>query len=245
MKFQRIGDTARVSLGFDTNLERQGSLLTGVRGSPRQEARSISAAVSGRRTQERGSSRSSERPPMEDLPCETCWQKLEPHQQMVQCSGCGKWTHENCQEQLDIGMRWHAVMCLMCKNKVTHWLRIVAAAEKRRFRSWNEDDWFRSLLGQVAHGLRLVQTPNEDLNRLEYFLATALDARLNYWEHPRAVISPTEVPASPHFQAREGSVQRAAEPPGLPTPKAEPEVPPEFMQQGAVSSSRPAAGYRI
>ena len=89
-ELQRIGDTARLSLGFSANLDRQGSLLIGVRGLPQQVARSTSAAVSGRRAQERGASRSSERPQMEDLPCETCCQRLEPHQQSVQCSGCGK-----------------------------------------------------------------------------------------------------------------------------------------------------------
>ena len=73
----------------------------------------------------------------------------------------------------------------------------------------------------MTRGLRLVQTFDEDLNRLEYFMAAALDAKLNYWEDPQRVfISPTEGYASPHFRAREGSVRRAAEPPGLPTPKA-------------------------
>ena len=185
-ELQRIGDTATSSLGFSENLERQGSLLTGVRGLPQQVARRMSAAVSGQRAQERGASRSSERPQMEDLPCETCCQKLEPHQQLVQCSGCGKWTHEQCQEQLDIGMRWHVEMCLMCKNKVAHLLRIVAASETRRWRHWSEDEWFQNLLGQVTHGLRLVQTTNDVLNRLAFFMATALDARLNYWEDPNA-----------------------------------------------------------
>ena len=146
-ELQRIGDTARSSPGFNANfgrqgsspgfsenLERQGSLLIGVRGLPQQVAMSIPAAVSGQRAQERGASRSSERPQMEYLPCETCCQKLEPYPKLVQCSGCGKWTHERCQERLDIGMRWHAVMCLMCKNKVAHLLRIVATSQKRRYR---------------------------------------------------------------------------------------------------------------
>ena len=159
------------------NLDRQGSLLTGVRGLPQQAARSISAAVSGRRAQERRASRSSERPQMEDLPCETCYQKLEPSPQIVQCSGCGKWTHERCQERLDIGMRWHALMCLMCKNKVADWLRIVEASQKRRLRYWNEYEWFQNLLHQVTSGLRLVQTSDENLNSLDYFVATALDAK--------------------------------------------------------------------
>ena len=98
-ELQRIGDTARLAPGFSANLDRQGSLLIGVRGLPQQVARSTSAAVSGRRAQERGASRSSERPQMEDLPCETCYQKFEPYPQLVQCSGCGKWTHERCQER--------------------------------------------------------------------------------------------------------------------------------------------------
>jgi len=72
----------------------------------------------------------------------------------------------------------------MFKNKVAHWLRIVEASPKRRFRHWSEDEWFQNLLDQVTRGLRLVQTFDADLNRLEYFMATALDAQLNYWEDP-------------------------------------------------------------
>ena len=44
-------------------------------------------------------------------------------------------------------------------------------------------------------------------------------------------------------------MQRSIEPPGLPTPKAGPALSKEFMQQGAASSSRLAAGgtefYRL
>ena len=139
-ELQRIGGTARESPGFNANLEEQGSLLLGRRGSPHPEVRG-SSVVLGRRAQEIGASRPYERPQFEDLPCETCCQKLEPYQELSQCSACGKWTHERCQEQLDIGMAWHAIMCLMCKQKVTHWLRIVTAVETKQWRSWNEDDW--------------------------------------------------------------------------------------------------------
>ena len=89
-ELQQARERSIMSPGFNANSERQGSLLIGVRGLPQQVARNTSAAVSGRRAQERGASRSSERPQMEDLPCETCCQKLEPYQQIVQCSGCGK-----------------------------------------------------------------------------------------------------------------------------------------------------------
>ena len=111
-ELQRTIEISRMSPGLSENLDRQGSLLIG---------------VSGRRDQEGRASRSGERPQMEDLSCETCYQKLEPHQQLEQCSACGRWTHGQCQERLDIGKRWHVLMCLMCKNK-EHWFRIQSRA---------------------------------------------------------------------------------------------------------------------
>ena len=109
-------------------------------------------------------------PPIDE--CETCWQKLEPRQQTVQCSGCGKWIHEYCQEQLDIGMRFHAMMCLMCTNKASHWLRIARAAESKTFRTWREDKWLRTVIDSVRYGFVLVETGNLTLNELQNFLAT-------------------------------------------------------------------------
>ena len=69
--FQSLLDTARLSLGFNTNLEPRGPSGTGVRESPHQEARSTSA-VSGRRSQEQGAStrRPGVIPPI--VQCETC-----------------------------------------------------------------------------------------------------------------------------------------------------------------------------
>ena len=152
-EFQRILDTARESPGLSANLDGQGtSLLLGRRGSPHREVRTR-AIISDRRAEE-GASRP-ERPRYEDLPCETCCQKLEVYQALSQCSGCGKWTHRGCQEQLDIGTTWHAEMCLSCKQRVTRWLRIVNAIESNQWRSWSEYDWFRAFLNQLNSGLRL------------------------------------------------------------------------------------------
>ena len=88
------------------------------------------------------------------------------------------------------------------------------------------------------------------MDNLEYFMATALDANLKYWEEPQRVFrTPTEGHDSPHSRAREESVQRDVEPPGLPTLKAGPTFPQEFMQHGVALSSRIAAGctefYRL
>ena len=119
-------EISRVSLELSENLDIHGPLLIG---------------VSGRRAQERRASRSVERPQLEDLSCETCYQKLELHQQIEQCSGCGRWTHVQCHVCLDIGNRWHVSMCLVCKNKVEHWFRIVAVSQKKRFRYWAAYEW--------------------------------------------------------------------------------------------------------
>ena len=127
---------------------------------------------------------------------------------MSQCSGCGNWTHQGCVEQLDIGTSWHAEMCLTCKHKATRWLRVVSAVESTQWYRWNEEDWFRAFLNQLQEGSRLGISLNQDLNALEIFMATAIEAGMNYWEYPREV-TPTEGPASP----------RPAEPPGLPTPR--------------------------
>ena len=151
--FQRALESLRLSPGFNNNMEQQESTGDGAREQPHQDARSTSA-VSGRRTQEQGAStrRPGVIPPI--IQCETCLQRLEG-QHAVQCSGCGKGTHVGCQSQLDIGDRFHAMMCFLCTHKVSHWLRIVGAAERRKFRAWSEDDWFQSLRDKVSYGFRL------------------------------------------------------------------------------------------
>ena len=78
---QRTREISRVPLGLSENLVMQGPVLTG---------------VSGRRARERSASMSVDRSQLEYLSCETCYQKLELHQQSEQCSGCGRWTHVQC-----------------------------------------------------------------------------------------------------------------------------------------------------
>ena len=87
------------------------------------QAANSTLGVSGRRTQEQEVS--TQRPGR--LPsvvtCETCRQTL-PVRSAVQCSGCDSGTHVECQTQLDIGSRFHTMMCFICTNHVTHLLRI-------------------------------------------------------------------------------------------------------------------------
>ena len=90
---------------------------------PHQDAQSTST-VSGRRTWERGASTRRPRGVPVILMCETCQQQVSA-EEAVRCSGCGKGTHDECQAQLDTGDRFHAMLCFMCTNRVTHLLRIV------------------------------------------------------------------------------------------------------------------------
>ena len=87
------------------------------------------------------------------------------------------------------------------------------------------------------------------MNERRNFLVKALQNELDYWEDPPAVVTPTEAPASPQFFLLGGPVQHTGGPPGLSTPRADADAPQEFVQQGAASSSRPAAGgtefYRL
>ena len=113
--FQRVLESSRMPPGFNSDLEQHESTGDGAR--EHQGVGGISAvAVSSRRTQERGAStrRLGGRPVI--ITCETCLQKL-PAQSSVQCSGCNKGTHERCQSQLNIGDRYHAMMCSCARIK--------------------------------------------------------------------------------------------------------------------------------
>ena len=156
-EFQRMLRSARGSPELSANLDGQGtSLLLGRRGSPHPEVRAR-AVVSERRAEE-GASRL-ERPRYEDLLCETCCLRLERYQQVSHCRGCGNWTHRGCVEQLDIGMSWHAEMCLTCKHKATRWLRVVSAVESSQWYRWNEEDWFWSISESTAGRIKIGQIP--------------------------------------------------------------------------------------
>ena len=94
-------------IGFHGDLEQNGSTGEGARERPHQGARGSSAGVPSRRTRDRRAStrRLGGRPVVNK--CETC-QQILPAQEAIQCSGCNKGTHVECQSQLDIGDRVHA-----------------------------------------------------------------------------------------------------------------------------------------
>ena len=167
--FQRTLESLRMSLGFHSDLEQQESTGDGAREQPHQDAGGISAAaVSSRRTQEQGASTRRPGGMPVILTCETCLQRL-PAQEAVQCSGCGKGTHAECQSQLNIGDSFHAMMCFMCTNQVSHWLRIVRAAESRTFRTWREDRWFRTIIESARNREVLVSTGNKNFMSFRTF----------------------------------------------------------------------------
>ena len=125
---------------------------------------------------------------------------------------------------MDIGDRFHAMMCFTCTNKVSQWLRIVRAAEGRTFRTWREDKWLRTNIDSASNREVMSDTGNTILNELQNFLVTALQNDLDYWEDPQVVnepplVTPSEAAISPTLPLLGGPVQHTDGPPGLSTPR--------------------------
>ena len=137
-QLRRLSDTARESQGVSAGVgEHQGPQHPEVRTrgvtTERYSEEGVPQAVRSRHRQ---------------ISCETCCLRLEQYQRHWQCSGCRHWTHEGCTEQFDFGTKWHADMCLTCKQKATRMLRVVSAVELSRGHHWNQDEWFDILLNQ-------------------------------------------------------------------------------------------------
>ena len=156
-----------------------------------------------------------------------------------------------CQSQLDIGDRFHAMMCFMCTNHVTHLLRIARAFEDRTFRTWREDEWLRTVLESNRTGSALSDTENQAVIELQDFLVNSLRKELYVWADPPPAtvpppVTPTEGAGLSPFSLLGGPVQHTSRPPGLPTPRAEINAPQEFMQQGAaVNSGQDTGGTEV
>ena len=108
-------------------------------------------------------------------------------------------------------------------------LRVVSAVELSQGQLWNQDEWFVTLLNQFNEGTGYGRSRNKDLNELEIFMAKAIINGLRYWPDP--------IEVTPTDEAGEGS-ERSEQPPGEPTPIAQPAVPREAMQPQGASSSR-------
>ena len=100
-----------------------------------------SIGVSSRRSQDRGSV--TRRAPLRS--CETCHTNVKP-EEGVRCSGCEKWAHEHCLIKLDVGNRFHALLCLTCNQVASRNLRIIGGYDLPPVRLNKEDEWFRRML---------------------------------------------------------------------------------------------------
>ena len=167
-----------------------------------------SVGVSSRRSQDRGSV--TRRLPHRS--CETCHTIIQPDDG-VRCFGCEKWTHEHCLIRLDIGNRYHALLCLTCNQAANRNLRIVGANDLPYVRLNKEDEWFRRVLENQARGVRMGSgTPTE--RELQTFFYYALGRGLTYWE--QEIISPTERASPPHVEQNVIQAGQVKAPPGLP-----------------------------
>ena len=109
-----------------------------------------------------------ERPRQRQIGCETCGLSFEPHHRRTKCHMCSLWMHEECTEQLNIGTKWHAEMCLSCQQRATRKLRVISAIELRRGNRWDQDGWFKYFLDYLVIGTGYGESRNKDLNELDY-----------------------------------------------------------------------------
>ena len=141
--------------------------------------------------------------------------------------------HEECIEQLDIGTKWQAEMCLSCQQRSTRKLRVISAIELRRGNRWDQDERFKNFLDYLVIGTGYGESRNKDLNELELLFARAVINGLKYRRDAE--------PASPTDDADAGS-PHSGDPPGEPTPIAEPAAPREEEPPQEALSSRVQAG---
>ena len=107
--------------------------------------------------------------------------------------------------------------------------RVVSAIELRRGHHWNQDEWFDDLLNHLVNGTGYGESRNKDLNKLELFMAKAVMNGLSY-RQDAVDVSPTD--------DADAVSERSGQPPGEPTPIAQPAVPRVVEQPQGASSSR-------
>ena len=130
-------------------------------------------------------------------------------------------------------------MCVCCTDYVRRLLRIVRAIEARRFRSWQAESWFKTVV-DASNGVgAMPEADYNALNALQTYFKDAIASGLRVWQS-HSLASPTERgdPPSPT-----GALLPAPAKPislGLPVPKAvSVEAPAEQGGEGPPRSSGP------
>ena len=96
--------------------------------------------------------------------CETCQHTVEPSL-VNRCHGCNQYAHRECRETMSIGVTWRVEMCISCTSYVRQLLRIVRATEARRFRGWDEEFWFGSVIRACHNVGTMLETSLQGIKR--------------------------------------------------------------------------------
>ena len=137
-----------------------------------------------------GERRPSPRSSGEPHVCETCQHAVEPFL-YNRCHGCNQYAHQDCHETMSIGITWRVEMCISCTNYVRQLLRIVRATEARRFRGWDEDRWFASVV-DACHGVgTMPEADYRALTAVQTYIKDGVASGLRIWQS-HSLASPTE-----------------------------------------------------
>ena len=82
-------------------------------------------------------------------------------------------------------------MCISCTSYVRQLLRIVRATDARRFRGWDEDFWFGSVIRACHNFGTMPETDYRALNAVQTYIKDGVANGLHIWQS-HSLASPTE-----------------------------------------------------
>ena len=175
--------------------------------------------------------------------CETCQHTVGPFL-YNRCHGCNHFAHQDCHETMSIGVTWRVEMCIGCTSYVRQLLRIVRATEARRFRGWDEEFWFGSVIRACHNVGTMPESDYRALNAVQTYIKDGIASGLHVWQS-HSLASPTErgdpsprpsVVIRGKSPSPIGNLLPAAPPQGLPVPKAGSES--TSAEQGGIVPSK-------
>ena len=122
--------------------------------------------------------------------CETCQHTVEPSL-VNRCHGCNQYAHRECRETMSIGVTWRVEMCIRCTSYVRQLLRIIRATEARRFKGWDEDLWFGSVIRACHNVGTMPESDYRALNAVQTYIKDGVASGLHVWQS-HSLASPTE-----------------------------------------------------
>ena len=82
-------------------------------------------------------------------------------------------------------------MCVCCTDYVRRLLRIVRATEKRRFRNWQAEVWFKTVVDASIGVIAMPEAYYNALNAVQTYFSNAISNGLQVWQS-HSMATPTE-----------------------------------------------------